>query len=523
MFDVLIKNGTIIDGTGAKRFRADIGVKEDKIKKIGELQDEKGEVEIDAKGRIVCPGFVDVNNHSDTYWQIFSNPNLESLVYQGITTIIGGNCGSSLAPLATAENIASIQKWVDLKTITLNWLRTKEFFDVLEKNKLSVNFATLVGHGTLRRGILKDESRSLVQKEINFIKKLLTESLKAGALGMSTGLIYTHARLASKEELIDLAKEVARLDGVYATHMREEGKELVESIEEALEISRESGVRLHISHLKAMGKSNWSKIDEALKLLEHGKEQGVDVTFDVYPYTNTGSVLYTFLPSWVTDGGRKMMLHRLKDQAARYKVISDMKSMKIDFGQIEIAISSIDKALRRRKISEIAKAQEKTIFDTVIDILIASEGRVITSSELLSEENVEKEIKHPLSIFATNGSGYSTDHRKSGEVVHPRCFGTFPLILEKYVVKKKLLSWEEAIKKMTGMPASKFNIPKRGVLAEDYFADMVIIDQKNISSLATKADPYQYSRGIDFVLTNGKITLGQGMYLGGRFGRVIRK
>jgi len=259
MYDILIKNGTIIDGTGKKMYRADVGIKENKISKIGELHNEKGRVEIEAYGKMVTPGFIDVNNHSDTYWQLFLEPDLPSLLYQGITTIIGGNCGSSLSPLADATNIESIQKWVDLKKISINWLREKEFFRELEKRTISVNFATLVGHATLRRGILKNEERSLNRKELNFIKKLLLDSIKDGAVGMSTGLVYTHARMASREEIIELAEVVAKLGGVYTTHIRGEKEELISAIEEAVAIGDASRVKVHISHLKAMGKKNWPK------------------------------------------------------------------------------------------------------------------------------------------------------------------------------------------------------------------------------------------------------------------------
>ena len=523
MFDILIKDGNIIDGTGRAMYRADIGIKDDKIAKIGELHNEKGEIEIEAYGKMVVPGFIDVNNHSDTYWQLFLNPDLESLLYQGITTIVGGNCGSSLSPLADVSNIESIQKWADLKKINVDWLREKEFFASLEKRERSVNFATLVGHGTLRRGILKNETRSLNHKELNFIKKLLSDSMKAGALGMSTGLIYTHARNASREEIIELAEVVAKAKGVYATHVRGEKEELVSAIEEAVAIGDGSGVKVHISHLKAMGKKNWPKMDDALAIIDNAKKNGIDITFDVYPYTNTGSVLYTLLPSWVAEGGKNVMIHRLKDAAIRKKVISEMKESDVDYKTVEIAISPLNKTLARRKITEIAKSQGKSVEEAVIDILIASEGRVISSMEVLSEENVKKAIVHPLSMIATNGSGYSEAHRETGEVVHQRCFGATTKVLRDFVIKNKILTWEEAVRKMTGMPAEKFGIRNRGVLASKYFADISIIDPEKVASPATKDNPYQYSRGIDVMMVNGKVVIDGGRYVGVRNGRVIKR
>lgn len=523
MYDIIIKNGTIIDGAGGEMYRADIGIKEDKIVKIGDLQNEKWEVEIDAADKLVCPGFIDVNNHSDTYWQIFNNPNLESLIYQGITTIVGGNCGSSLAPLADAETIASIQKWSNIREATFSWLTLKEFLKVVEKKKLSVNFATLVGHGTLRRGMLKDQTRNLNLKELAFINKMLKKSLSEGALGMSTGLIYTHARSASTEELVNLAKIIKKYNGIYVTHIRNEEENFIEAIEEVIQIAKESKVKTHIAHLKVMGKKNWHLMNEALFLIAKANENGLDITFDVYPYTNTGTVLYTLLPAWVSEGGKKMMLNRLKDPVMRVKLIEEMRESGFDYSKIDIAISSLDKDLGKRNIKDIARAQEKSLEDVILDILIASEGRVITSMEVLSQENVEKAIINPQSIISSNGSGYDTAHSKTGEVVHPRNFGTFVKILARFVLGKRIISWEEAIKKMTLLPAEKFGLKKRGKIAEKYFADVLIINRDEIEDLATVDNPYQYSKGIEFVLVNGYIVISDGKYTGVRNGEIIKR
>ncbi len=523
MFDIIIRNANIIDGTGEAPYRGDIGVKEDEIKKIGELRDEHGSVEIDAGGKIVCPGFVDVNNHSDTYWRIFLDPHLESLIFQGITTIIGGNCGTSLAPLATPATIDAIQKWVDVKKINVSWLRVKEFLTVLDEKKISPNFATLVGHATLRRGIIGDEVRSMLPKEIEILKKTLEKSMKEGALGMSTGLIYSHARLAPYDELLALAKIVKKYNGVYATHIRSEQENIVEAIEEALRIARDSEVKLQISHLKVIGEKNWPKMDEVLELIGKAKEEGVDVTFDVYPYTATGSVLYSFLPTWVSEGGKRIMLHRLKDPVIRAKVIDEMRESEFDYSKIEIAISPLNRTLARHSISEIAHSQGKSVEEAVVDILVASEGMVVTSMEVLSEDNVRKGIMSPLSFVATNGAGYDIFHAKTGERVHPRNFGSFIRVLEKYVKKERLLKWEEAIYKMTLAPANKFGIKKRGALKKGYFADILILDHDKLKSPATVENPYQYARGIESVMINGEIVLSGGVYNGNRNGRVIRR
>ena len=523
MFDIIIKNGTIIDGSGNKMFMDDIGIKEKKIKEIGDLRNEKADVVIDAKGQYVTPGFVDVNNHSDTYWRIFLDPNLPSLVHQVITTIIGGNCGSSLAPLANKNIIQTIQKWADIKLVNLNWLSMKEFLKELENRKIALNFASLTGHSTLRRGIMGDKVDRLSDYGLKSMKKMLERSMKDGSLGFSTGLVYTHAKLASKHEIVEMAKIVKKYNGVYTTHIRGESEELLEAVMEAIDVAKESGVNLQISHLKAMGKKSWPLFAKALKLIEKANKEGIKVNFDVYPYTTTGSVLYVLLPDWVAEGGKNMMVHRLKDPVIKEKLLKEMKESGYDYSKVVVSISPLDRTLSRKRIVDIAKAQGRSVEETIIDILIASEGRVITMMEVLSEDNVIKAIKNPLSIISTNGSGYNIKHGGSGELVHPRNFGSFPRILAKYVKEKKILSWEEAIHKMSGKPASKFNLKNRGIIKEGNFADITIFNPKTVEDLATPENHYQYSRGINYVIVNGKVVLENGEHKNIKAGEVIRR
>ncbi|GBE16901.1 D-aminoacylase [bacterium BMS3Abin15] len=523
MYDIIIKNGTIIDGTGKPMFSGDVGIKEGEIKEIGDLHSEQADKIIDATGQYVTPGFVDINNHSDTYWRIFLDPDLPSLIYQGITTIVGGNCGSSLAPLVSHDNIHSIQKWADIKQVNLNWLRMEEFLNEVERKKLSVNFATLVGHSTLRRGLIRDEVRGLNSHEMKTMKKMLTQAMKEGAIGLSTGLVYTHAKLAPEKEIAEIAKVVKKYDGVYTTHIRGESHDLIPAVEEAIKTAQASGVKLQISHLKVMGEKNWYLMDEAINLIETAKASGVDVTFDVYPYAVTGSVLYILLPDWVAKGGKKMMIDRLEDPSTRKRVVDEMKNAGIDYSKITIAISHLNKTLTRKKIIDIATSQGKPAEEVIVDLLVASEGRVITSMAVLSEKNMIKAIRHPFSIISSNGSGYSIDHKKSGELVHPRNFGSFPKVLAEYVRDKKILSWEEAIHKMSGKPAEKFGIKKRGMLKKNNFADVLVINPNEIRDLATEENPYQYSQGIKWAVINGEIVLENGKYNKKKAGEVIRK
>lgn len=523
MFDVIIKNGIIIDGTGGSMQNADIGIKDGEIVEIGDLENEKCEKEIDAIGKYVVPGFIDVNNHSDTRWRIFYNPTLKSLIHQGITTIIGGGCGSSLAPLNNTEMIKAIRKWMDVSKLNINWVSVEEFLEEVGRNKLAVNFGTLVGHGTVRRGIIGDATRDLHEMEMGVMKEIIKTSLGEGALGLSSGLAYSHAKLASSKELVELNRIVSSYKKVYTTHVREETNLILESLTEAIKTAEDANVKLHISHLKVMGEKNWPLMETALKKLERAKSNGVDVSFDVFPYTATGSVLYTFLPDWVSKGGRKMMIKKLKDPEARKRLIDEMKKSYIDYSKIIISGHALGNTLSRRRVSEIAKAQDKSVEETVLDLLVASSGRIVTITESLDEKNLEKAITSPLSVIASNGSGYDVSHKNSGDLIHPRDFGSFPRVLSKYVKNKKIISWEEAIHKMTGKPAEIFGINKRGTIKEGNFADVVVIDPATIEDKSTTDKPYQYPIGIEHVLVNGKIILDQGEYTNERAGMIIKK
>ena len=523
MYDIIIKNGTVIDGTGSHMRKSDIGIKEGKIQEVGDLQNEKADQVIDAMGSYVTPGFIDITNHSYTYWRIFSNAGLESMLFQGVTTIVGGNCGSSLAPLVDHDIIRSIQKWVDVESINLNWLNMKEFLEEVEDNKIGLNFGTLVGHSTLRRGIIRDEVRDLSSHEFREIKKLLRGALRDGALGFSTGLVYTHAKLADIDEIIELAKIVKKFDGVYATHIRDESGNLIDALKEAIEIARQSGVKLEISHLKAVGEKNWPRMREAISLIETARGNGIDVNFDVYPYTSTGSVLYILLPDWVSEGGKKMMLNRLRDPKTKARVIEEMKTNDVDYSKVIISISPLNKTLSRRGITDIAASQDKSVEEAIIDILVASDGRVVTTMEVLSEKNMQKAIQHPFSIISSNGSGYDLEYKKSGDLVHPRNFGAFTRVLEKYVKNDRVLGWEEAIHKITGKPAEKYGIKMRGTIEKGNFADLAIFDPNTIKDLSTFENPYQYAKGMSHVIINGEAIIEEGKYNGKKAGQVVRR
>lgn len=365
------------------------------------------------KEKSSVPGFVDVHNHSDAYWQLFLEPTLPSLVHQGITTIIGGNCGTSIAPLAEGRVIESIQKWTDLKEVNVDWLSIEEFSEKLRARKMGLNFGTLVGHGTLRRGILRDEMRRLDRNELDEIERILEIALSEGALGFSTGLAYSHEKCATWDELVELAEIAKSQDRIYSTHLRDEAGEAVSALQEAIDLSKQTGVSLQVSHLKVMGEKNWHLMDALLSEIEKAHKAGVDINFDVYPYTQTGSVLYVYLPAWAAEGGKRMLVKRLKEKHLRKKIIEEMRDKAgYHYENAIIAVCSFSKSLSNRKISEIASERGVLAEEVIMDLLLASEGRVITIMECLDEENVKKAIKHPLSIIATDGAGYNVPERK---------------------------------------------------------------------------------------------------------------
>lgn len=503
----LIKNGTIVDGSGKKGFQGDVLVVDDKIEKVGDLEAEGDFKTIDAKGMIVCPGFIDVNNHSDSYWTLFDYPGLESLVTQGISSIVCGNCGSSIAPILGGGALDSIQKYVDIKKVSVHWGSFKDFLNFLRERKLALNFASLVGHSTIRRAIIGDEFRQLSKEELEKLKFLLEASLDEGAFGMSTGLVYSHAKVASKEEIIELAKIVSRKNGVYATHLRQEGEDLIASVKEAISVARASGVNLEISHLKSSGIESWPKQDQVIELIENAREEGLNINFDVYPYIYSGPVLYTLLPAWSVEGGKKALMKRLKDPAIRQKIVQEMLASDFDYGKLIIATFKIDYALPRYRIEEIAKNQGRSPEDVVIDLILSSDDTITVIFESLNTKNVEKLIAHDLSIISTNGAGYNKDHQKSGDLVHQRCFGAIPKFLNEYSVYDGTLELEKSIHKITQKPAKKFGLKKIGLIKEGNQADLAVFDPKSIGENSKLMNPYRYSSGIKELFINGKLVI----------------
>ena len=524
MFNLIIKNGTVIDGTGAEGIVADVGIEKDKITAIGKLgKNTKAENTIDAKGKIVCPGFVDILDHSDNFWTLFSIPRLDSKITQGVTTIIGGNCGSSLSPILGEDSVKSIRKWIDIGNVNINWARTKEFFTELNKRELGINFGTLVGHETLRRGLVGNKEK-ITREDMKMMGRMLLDSLKDGAFGMSTGLVFSHAKTVSIDEIKYLVEILKANSAFYASHIRGESEELLPSVNETIHIGRELEMSIEISHLKAVGEKYWPDMRKVLEMINIANEENVEITFDIYPYDTTGSVLYTLLPDWVSQGGRRKMIARLNNLDLREKITKELKIMDYNYENIIISICPKLKETVGKSIAAIADNQDISPEKAMIEFLISANGHAIVfNKKVLDEENIKLALENPHCIISSADAAYNIEYVRTGEVVHPRCFGTFPKVLGRYVREQKILSLENAIEKMTSKPARKIGLKNRGELKKGFFADITIFDPKTVIDKADFDNPYQYSKGIKSVVVNGKIVIKDGKHTGELAGRVLRK
>lgn len=523
MYDVIIKNGTVLDGSGKERYSGDIAIENGVIEKIGSIGRAEAKRVIDADGLFVAPGFIDVLNHSDTHWRIFTNPTMESLLYQGITTIIGGNCGISLAPLAHhADVVEAFGRWVDSDAINVDWSSMEEFLDKVERQELGVNFGTLVGYGIVRQSILRERNRELSAGETHMACDWLKKAMKQGAFGVSTGLVFSSDKSASREEIGSMVKQVASSNGILSVHLRNESSRVLESLEEVYSAVRGTTAKAHISHLKIMGRKNWGDMDEVLAKIDEYVREGADFTFDVFPYTATGSLLYTLLPDWALDGGAAMMLARLRHFETRMEIMTQLENKKHSYGHMFVSLAHLGHAGSLKNVADIARDQNKKPEEIVIDIVVASEGRAIGVIEALSASNVEKIMRHDRAILSTDGSGQSKDLKDRWQTAHPRSFGAFPKVLGTYVRDREVLTWEQAIRKMTGLPAERFSLRKRGLLAAGHFADVVVFDPKTIRDVSTVEKPYAYSTGVEYLLVNGEFAIDNGKSTASRTGKVLK-
>ncbi len=525
---ILIKNGTVIDGTGNPRYTADILVKEDKIVKIGNISDEDGAEVIDASGLVAAPGFIDTHSHSDL--QILVNPEVAPKVMQGITTEILGQDGISMAPLPVEyispwrKNLAGLDG--DSDKINWEYKNTEGYLKMLEEVKPGLNECYLVPHGNIRMEAMGLENRLPDEEELQKMRDITRREMEAGAIGLSTGLIYMPCAYSEAKEIIEMCKVVAEFDGNFVIHQRSEADTILESMEEVIKIGRESGVKIHYSHFKVCGKKNWDKIDKIIELLEKAEEEGIRVSFDQYPYVAGSTMLGVILPPWVHDGGTDKVLERLADHELRKKMVYDIEhgipgwDNFVEFaGLNQIFVTSVKTKKNEDAVglslTQLGELRGKDPYEATFDLLLEEENAVGMVDFYGKEEHVKLFMKRPEMNACTDGL--------LGGKPHPRVFGAFPRILGKYVREENTFSLEDAIYKMTKKPATTFNIVNRGELREGNFADITIFNPETVIDKGTYTDPVQYPEGIEYVMINGKLTVAEGRHTSNRSGVVLRK
>ncbi|MFX0172972.1 MAG: amidohydrolase family protein [Candidatus Hodarchaeota archaeon] len=521
-FDYIIKNGTIIDGTGNPGYRANVGIQNSKIRKITQLKIDASK-EVDASKCIIAPGFIDIHSHSD--FAIPFDTRLESTIRQGITTVVTGNCGDSLAPI-NPDKIEILKKLFSIfappgETLNITWESFKEYLEELERGGCSTNIVTLVGFGTVRiTGGPGFEERPPSEKELDQMKEYINEAMRAGAFGMSTGLIYSPQVYAKTDEIIELMKIVTKYDGLYFSHIRNEGSRVTQAVEELIGIVEKSGCRGgQIAHHKASGPANWGKSIQTLKLISEANERGLNITCDQYPYNRGMTSLITVLPPWVHIGGVESILERLQNITNRERIKKDInegiKNWENWFkglGTDKIFIASVKtefwQDITGKSLAEITKIKaKKDDFETLFDLILEEKGEVSITVEGMDENDIRRIMTGKYTMIGTDGWGVAPTGPLSHGMPHPRFYGTYPRILGKYVREETLLTLETAIRKMTSFPAQKLGLNDRGLIKEGMYADIVIFDPSTVIDKATYINPHQFPIGIKHVFVNGEIVI----------------
>jgi len=528
-FDLVITNGHIIDGTGSPWYSGDLGIRDGKIAAIGNLSAAPRQRTIDAAGKVVAPGFIDMLGQSET--TILVDPRLPSKIFQGITSEITGE-GNSIAPLNEAI-IASDRSGYDHFKINPDWRTLRQYFTRLEKQGMGINLATYVGATQVRRMVLGDDDKQPTSEQLEQMKSLVRDAMKDGAVGLSTSLEYAPAPYAKTEELIALAAEAGKSGGIYATHMRNESDSVLEAIDEALRIGHEAHLPVEIWHIKVAGKNNWGRMPAVVAKINAARASGADVAADTYAYTAWFNDFSAFIPSWAHDGGTARLVERLKDPATRDRIRKDMLTPSKDWdnewqeipGPEAIMIGAVQNPkllpLQGKRLSEIARLWNKDPMDALFDFLIEDPSTAVAVFGM-SQPDVTLALEQPWVSLDNDSEGTSPEGLLGQAHPHPRAYGTFPRMLSKYVREEKVLTLEDAIRKCSALPAQRMRLADRGVLKQGMWADVVIFDPASVRDRATFDNPNQLSEGMEYVLVNGVPVIEQGKMTGKLPGKVLR-
>ena len=529
-FDLLITNAKIIDGSGNPWFAGDVGIRGDRIQAVGRLTPgATARRTIDANGAVLAPGFIDMLGQSELV--LLADPRAMSKISQGVTTEITGE-GESIAP-QNDRTRNELRPESEKYGITADWNDLDGYFQRLEKKGAAINIATFVGATQVREYVVGFDNRPPTPDELQQMKQLVRQSMEQGALGLSSALVYAPAVYAGTHELIELARTAAEMGGIYITHIRNERDREIEALYEATDIAREAKIPVEIWHLKVAGKQNWGKMTEVVNLINRFRSEGIDITADMYPYTASAAGLAASIPAWAHDGGTAKLLERLKDPAARAKIRADMLSDKTEqenfysgTGPEGIMISSVRKPelkpFEGAFLSTIAKEWKKDPTDALMDILLADSARTGSIYFSMSEPDIRIAMAQPWVSFNTDFNAVAADGLLHSGKPHPRAYGTFPRVLSRYVRQQNLLTMEDAIRKMTSLPAQRVGLSHRGLIKPGFFADLVLINPASVQDKATFENPHQYSEGIDLVVVNGEPVWEHGSFTGKLPGRVLR-
>ncbi len=528
-FDLIVRGGTLYDGTGAKPLQADVAIRGDRIAGIGDFKSAKAKTVIDAKGLAVAPGFINMLSWSTE--SLIQDGRSQSEILQGVTTEIMGE-GESMGPVNDRVREHQIREQTDIK-YDITWNTLAEYLQYLETHGISCNVASFIGATTIREYVIGFEDKQPTPEQLDEMRELVRKEMEAGALGIGTSLIYPPAFYAKTEELIELCKVAAKYQGKYISHIRSEGNQLFEAVDELLRIAREANIPAELYHIKTAGKKNWSKEDQLLTRIERAQKKGLNVRANMYTYTAAGTGLDACLPPWTEDGGYPELFRRLRDPVMRAIIKAEAQVDSDEWENLYLAAGSPEKILlvgfkseklkplTGKTLAEVAKMRGKDPIDTIMDLISEDESRIGTVYYLMSEENVKKELRKPWISFGSDEASQAPEAPFTKSNPHPRAYGNFARVLGKYVRDEKVLSMSDAIHRLSGLPATNLGLDRRGFLKEGMFADVVVFDPATITDHATFEKPHQYATGVKHVLVNGVQVIKDGEHTGAKPGRAL--
>ncbi len=528
-FDVIIKGGTVYDGTGAEPQHVDLAIRGDRIAGVGDFKNAKAKTIIDATGSAVAPGFINMLSWSNE--SLIQDGRSQSEIRQGVTTEIMGE-GESMGPVNDRVREHMLRAQSDIK-YDIKWNTLADYLKYLESRGISCNVASFIGATTVREYVIGFKDKPPTPQQLDQMRDLVRKEMEAGALGIGTSLIYPPAFYAKTDELIELCKVAAKYRGKYISHMRSEGNQLLEALDELIRISREAGIPAEVYHIKAAGQKNWPKEDELLSRIEAAQKEGLKITADMYTYTAGGTGLDACLPPWTEDGGYPALFKRLRDPATREKIKAQVQTPSDDWENMYLAAGGPEhiilvgfkseklKPLTGKTLAEVAKMRSKDPIDTAMDLIAEDESRIGTIYFMISEENIKKELAKPWISFGSDEASQAPEGVFLKSNPHPRAYGNFARLLGKYVRDEKVLSLTEAIRRLSGLPATNLGLDHRGFIKEGMFADVVVFDPATISDHATFEKPHQYTVGVKHVFVNGVQVLKDGEHTGAKPGRAL--